>query len=225
MQQKLIKNSKDYIITDCGKVFNSKGWQMKFRVNGAGYAQLGIRMLDGQRKFFVLHRLVAAAFIDNPENKPHVNHIDGNKLNNHVSNLEWCTPKENMYHAVHVLGQGVGDNNGNRVISSVQAEQICKLLELGHTNYEIAEAMEITLGIVTTIRSGKCWKNISSKYKIPRRSRVISDDTVRWICTQIADGKTTRQIMDLSDNPRVVKCMINDIRRRGLYSDISKDYF
>lgn len=223
--QVLIKNSNNYTVTDEGEVYNSKGWQMKHRVNGAGYAQLGIRMNDGSRKFFVVHRLVAAAFIPNPENKPHINHIDGNKLNNHVHNLEWCTPKENMAHAANVLGRGVGDNSSVRVISSVQAKEICRLLELGHTNYEIAEVMNVTLGIVTTIRSGKCWKEISKEYKIPKRSRVISDETVRWICSQIADGKTTRQILDLTDNPRVVKCMVNDIRRRGLYSDISKDYF
>ena len=66
-----------------------------------------------KKKWFPVHRLVAITFIPNPENKPFVNHIDGNKKsNNHVSNLEWVTHKENMWHSVNVLRKGIGDNSG-----------------------------------------------------------------------------------------------------------------
>ena len=54
---------------------------------------------NGKRKNLLVHRLVAMAFLDNPNNYPEVNHIDGNSLNNNVDNLEWCTKKYNMQHA------------------------------------------------------------------------------------------------------------------------------
>lgn len=68
--------------------------KLTFALNNRGYYSVGIR-----RKTYMVHRLVAMAFIPNPHNKPFVNHLDGNKLNNHVSNLEWCTAKENNQHA------------------------------------------------------------------------------------------------------------------------------
>jgi len=59
----------------------------------------GYLAVELDREFWFIHRLVATLFIENKENKEQINHIDGNKLNNHVSNLDWCTNLENMQHA------------------------------------------------------------------------------------------------------------------------------
>ena len=68
--------------------------ELSYTLNNRGYLSVVVR-----RKTHMLHRLVAQAFIPNPENKPFVNHIDGDKTNNAVNNLEWCTAAENNLHA------------------------------------------------------------------------------------------------------------------------------
>lgn len=67
---------------------------------GTGYLMVSLSKDKSRRTFFV-HRLVASAFIENPENKPQVNHLDENRANNNVSNLEWCTCKENHNYGSH----------------------------------------------------------------------------------------------------------------------------
>lgn len=66
-----------------------------------GYHRMGLsHSMDV--KYFYLHRLIAMAFIPNPHNKPFVNHIDSNRMNNNIDNLEWCTHAENINHAIYV---------------------------------------------------------------------------------------------------------------------------
>lgn len=73
-----------------------------------GYSRVFLSDCNGTTKFIPIHRLVAKAFIPNPDNKPQVNHIDGDKTNNHVSNLEWVTNRENQLHAVRT---GLNDHS------------------------------------------------------------------------------------------------------------------
>lgn len=90
----------NYYITEFGNVFNTKSnTVLTWCDNGNGYKYVAIKV-DGKMKNKTIHRLVAETFIPNPNNLPQVNHKDGNKNNNHVSNLEWITARDNNQHAI-----------------------------------------------------------------------------------------------------------------------------
>ena len=97
----------DYMISDCGDIKRcssliSNGKSLSLRgpkILKGSTTKKGYRSVELNGKAYPIHRLVAMAFIPNPYGKPQVNHIDGDKLNNCVSNLEWCTNEENMKHA------------------------------------------------------------------------------------------------------------------------------
>lgn len=80
------------------------GKMLKCCVLKTGYLQACLKGANGEKIKRNVHRLVGEAFLPNPEGKPQINHIDGNKLNNAVSNLEWATAAENSNHAKDVLG-------------------------------------------------------------------------------------------------------------------------
>ena len=84
---------------------------MKPILNYKGYLQINLRK-NGKSYHFVVHRLVAQAFIPNPDNLPQVNHIDGNKQNNNVKNLEWC---DNSYNQIHANKMGLNKHRIERV--------------------------------------------------------------------------------------------------------------
>jgi hypothetical protein len=99
---------KTYFVSNLGRFKNSYGTIMdNYKVNKNGYIRVYI-----YKKTFALHRLVALTFLGNPENIEQVNHKDGNKLNNSVQNLEWCTNKENQ---IHKFQNSLGNNHTRKI--------------------------------------------------------------------------------------------------------------
>ena len=95
--EKVVFNN--YKVNKNGEVFSEKlKRKMKTSINHKGYEQIYL-VVDGKKRTTFVHRLVAIAFLPNPLNLKQVNHKDGNKLNNNVNNLEWCTDAQNHEHA------------------------------------------------------------------------------------------------------------------------------
>lgn len=129
-----IEGFENYEVSNLGKVRNIKsGRILKPYLNQSGYLRHHLYGHDKQKELF-LHRIIAIAFIDNPEEKPCVNHIDENKLNNDLSNLEWCTVRENIIHGTRtkrvaekhfkkVIQLDLNDNVLNEFESMTQAGQ------------------------------------------------------------------------------------------------------
>lgn len=107
-----------------------------------------------------VHRLVAKAFIPNPENKPQVNHKDGNKLNNHINNLEWVTIKENMRHAAINGLKAKGEKNGNSKLTRKDVIEIKKMLKKGILQREIAEIYNVDRTAISLIKRNRNWKHV-----------------------------------------------------------------
>ena len=116
-----IEGYPNYSVSNLGRVRNdATGRFLSQAKSGCRRSYLYVLLYDGthaSRKTMSIHRLVANAFIPNPDNKPEVNHLDGNGFNNVVSNLEWVTHTENLIHAHKVLGYRrksiAGSANGN----------------------------------------------------------------------------------------------------------------
>lgn len=99
---KSINGWEDYTIDTDGNIFSvRKNKYLKQTINKDGYCKVKLQK-NKYSKTYSVHRLVAENFIENPNNLPQVNHIDGNKQNNNVNNLEFCTAKHNMNEAVRI---------------------------------------------------------------------------------------------------------------------------
>jgi transposase len=142
-------------------------------INGYAHVQLH---KSGQSKSMRIHRLVAMAFIVNEENKPHVNHLDGNKLNNHVSNLQWCTPSENEIHKHRVL------NKTHRIytLTNEQIDSIVIQRKQGKRLHELSYMFKVPISTIHKVlvkldlKSGyKGMYNGSSKLTDSQRKEII----------------------------------------------------
>jgi len=165
MQEKWcsIKQWEGYYISNTGRVKNPKGKQVALCENKKrGYIYVYHSNQHMRPRALSAHRLLAKHFIPNPENKPQVNHIDNNRLNNKVSNLEWVTAKENT---AHCINQGRKNQfRGEQCPQAVLTEEIVRSIksEIGTmTHKKLAEKYKTNYSNIAHIKRGSRWSHIS----------------------------------------------------------------
>lgn len=132
-----------------------KEFESKYR-----YKTVLIRCDDGIKRNLMTHRLVAKAFIPNPDNLPVVNHKDGNRSNNHVDNLEWCTIQYNSQHSMKIGTSKFGSNHTVSKLNETLVELLKIKMALGFTISELSYEYNIQHATLSLIKSEKQWKHV-----------------------------------------------------------------
>jgi len=154
-----------YQVSNLGRVRNKNIIMKAFMGFGSGGEYFRIALVhpeNGQKKHPV-HRLVAKAFIPNPDNKPFINHKNCIRNDNRVSNLEWCTQSENVQHAVKAgrYRPPLGEKSLSSKLTNAQVVEIKKQLNEGILSmYRIAKNFGVHKVTIFDIKYGNTWKHI-----------------------------------------------------------------
>lgn len=225
-----------YMILDMGFVYNRKTKMLlKNSINFDGYNHVTLYH-NGNRYRKLVHRLVAEAFIPNPENKPEVNHKDGNKTNNDISNLEWVTHSENIQHAYDTglisIDRMIGENNYLNVYKEYQIHLACILMETGETDRNrISQISGVGIDTLTQIRAKKQWIQVSEAYNIPSTQipqgeyhgmSKYTEKEIRNVCKLLEDPNKT--IVFISNETGIPLDVISKISKGKYWKHISSEY-
>ena len=165
-----------YTIDENGNIKNKDGYQKKINVAKNGYCIVDLYK-NNIRHTYTVHRLVAQAFLDNPYNLDVVNHKDGDKTNNCVSNLEWCDYSYNLKHAF--------DNNLRKPmheytakLSEQEVREIPVMANMGLSKAEIARYLMVPIDMIKKIFNGTIWHTIGIDFtsiKVRKKNRWEKD--------------------------------------------------
>ena len=226
-----------YQVSNFGRLYhNYLKIIMKPALSTSGYLFVTLSTNRGS-KIIQLHRLVLMAFNDICDrDKYQANHINGNKLCNYLWNLEWVTRSENIHHSYNTGLHPVEETSVLATIDNNTAKNICDLLqENRYTNKEIADLTNSTTSIVSSIKKGESWKNISKDYTfILRPGKLFTDEQINNLCkyfesnsignlTVKQHSKNALEYYGYNSSERSVDS-IRKLYNHKYYTNISKNY-
>lgn len=244
-----MKNMKElgysgYSISSTGQVYSLlsssllNGW-----VGSTGYRQVSLKD-DSTGKFrqVFVHRLVAKMYISDTEELQQVNHIDGDKLNNDVNNLEWVTCSENTQHAHdHLLNKGKNFNpeatikneqiiadpyedKSYKLHSECEIRQICHLIEQGYRDVDICRITGFNRRFINTVRHKEAasWLHVISQYNFHfKKEERLSPETVLLVCKDLEEG---RGVMETARKFNLCRKTVGNIKNRKTFKDLSRSF-
>lgn len=159
-----------YEVSDAGRVRRVAGGKgaktgriMKLYQTVKGYCMLTLYGGDVKKRVYV-HRLVLLAFVGrSPDGRNVCNHRNGNKADNRLENLEWCSQKHNIQHAINTLGHrpgNAGEKSGSAKLTNVDVREIRRLLTADLTKAEIARRFGVAPSTIRNIATGETWANL-----------------------------------------------------------------
>lgn len=229
-----------YLVSTYGRVISTEyrgivgqSVMLKLKTTSAGYFNMML-IINGERKTLLAHRLVAMMFIPNPdpENFVQINHIDGNKKNNHISNLEWCDSAHNMHHMystglkTHFLK---GEEITNSKYKESQINQVCKLLEEAKLSLRsISDITGVSYEMIRMIKNHHSWNHISSKYNIDNYNKyyddnkIVTDEMVHKVCWMLESNQYN--LKEISERTGVGFREVVNILHKKDHKNISQLY-
>jgi len=148
-----------YYVTNDGNVINKKGKIKAFQISNAGYKRVCLS-INGKQIMMSIHRIVAETYLSNTFNKPMVNHIDGDKLNNNVNNLEWVDRLENENHAKINKLKVSKEKHGMSKLTENDVMWIRKNYKPRHIQFgrkAMAKKLNVTPQLIGYVLNNKIW--------------------------------------------------------------------
>ena len=215
----------NFEVSNIGHVRNRKTkslWEFK-DIHENKYLWVGVSV-QGKSITCGVHRLVAQAFIPNPENKKEVNHINGIKTCNWYKNLEWATRQENANHALETGLINIGENVPTAKYTEEDVHNVCKLAEQGMGAEKISKTLNVSKSFVVGIIYRGEWKHITSQYKMPQAKKFHDENTIHEICKLLSKGKRPVEIANELSNLNVKWEDVQAIRKGKAWRRISNQY-
>lgn len=198
-----INGYEDYLISKSGRIYSTLTDSYLKYDNSTRYSR--VSLMDRRLGKFItllVHRLVAIQFIPNPRNLPEVNHKDGNRFNNSVYNLEWCTSEYNRRHAKENGLYKTEEDSPRAKLTKEQVINIYKEYEANKNKSHIAKRYNVSDALIGEILRGVRWSNtfkeyygVESSYKKPKRKRV-NYEVLKSIVLLHKQGFNTMEIQE-----------------------------